>query len=1358
MPHELDLLSTTPNANFDFDDIPNEISPSPNADATDDSNERNIQFQLLADAIPQREGIMGGVNSRPDQLHTSSLCLDLSRVEPQGDEEQKVHGLAYEAAFLDSLPVLHPPVSSYTSPATSPPRSPSPSPSGSSHSPHSPRPPHSPQSQQAHDQRRKEDGPAPIRGLSAAQFAEMHERYLTTHAPDSVIFPFLHGLEGDNDAQTAFFVGTTTPDGRDGGRAGRVKVSVKAKVPRFRGLVWVASDEDDVEEYERSLRVQQRARSRQPRSPSQQPARQGSEDLEDDEDYLDEDDLEDDEDDYSTSSVEEEEDLAPNGVVAAEMPMDIDVDVVGMDVDDDGRAIGVDLAEHGEGAHMHPVAPRNAGAKKQGTQRPALSAIDTAGVGKEQQVPHHAHAHRLSNASTTSTTSTASSITPPSSTLSSPVLEGSPSTPPTPQSSLPTPEEKSSQQQQDANKDHIMRDAPMASVRQSSQERRKSAPERVALTSTFKPRELLCIDRETGETRFVEPRVPEGISLRNFGIQVPIFATLSDIVVYSPRGNTRAALAVATHFAHAIEAKRAHRAARGQTDLLYYNVFVLCATSEEVVKEMPHVVSRYTDEVVNGHHHSDSQKEGQHRAHTQGTEGLTASESHVLSTHHTPPLQDPPEFPKPNVLKANTISFAQREKDEMRELTQASEILTYPLDDTESVLKEFNASSTQTKWDPTRGQLFLGNASDVPVMISPGSASPTSEWDCSSNDPAKGLGYDICIECDDMAPLPSQAHMRAAEEHITRLERKWMDKCLRDSGERMEKESAGLGEEDAIPPRPPPPANLVVHLPFPSSVAYAGAGISPFITWIETLFRPVDGKVTYAALKERQRREAESRRWSPQNGNGSTNGRPLMRRSTNAATIGHAARQGYNCGSHHHNQNHYGTHHGPNGQFGGPSSLPPPNSFPQSFLPSQGSQSSYTRMRSTSATHLTSPTATPPPSTPPIPTRTRPLKILVYSADGYTESSSLALTILMALRKMTLPEAYLELQIEKRRSFFVYPTEVQPMRRVEQRLERERAVAAGIATPGAGSASGPGTPGHSPTRHGRPAAMSMSFAAGSVHSGFLGPAVAQSAHQRDESSALSSGASVAENNNGVIGNVRRPRASTLPPPIAKMVGDHQVWFNDPRFDGSFPSRVLPFLYLGNLNHAANAYMLHALGITHVVSVGECALIPPEHGHGSFQAGLATAKPGSLWIEEREGRIKVLDIKGVCDDGIDSLEPQLPPICDWIDEARREGGKVLVHCRVGVSRSATVTIAYVMKHLNIPLVDAYLIVRSRRLSVLIQPNMRLLYNLLGWEVKLAQERAQSDRGRLREELARCLNWPYLAKEVHALNEKYLRPAN
>lgn len=126
-------------------------------------------------------------------------------------------------------------------------------------------------------------------------------------------------------------------------------------------------------------------------------------------------------------------------------------------------------------------------------------------------------------------------------------------------------------------------------------------------------------------------------------------------------------------------------------------------------------------------------------------------------------------------------------------------------------------------------------------------------------------------------------------------------------------------------------------------------------------------------------------------------------------------------------------------------------------------------------------------------------------------------------------------------------------------------------------------------------------------------------------------------------------------------------------------------------------MLHALGITHVVSVGECALIPPpnmqsflnQHQDTSFTyprcsasqfiPGRGPGNQGSLWIEERAGRIKVLDIQGVCDDGIDTLEPQLDPICEWIDKARQEGGQVLVHCRVGVSRSATVTVSFDASH-------------------------------------------------------------------------------
>jgi dual specificity MAP kinase phosphatase len=121
-----------------------------------------------------------------------------------------------------------------------------------------------------------------------------------------------------------------------------------------------------------------------------------------------------------------------------------------------------------------------------------------------------------------------------------------------------------------------------------------------------------------------------------------------------------------------------------------------------------------------------------------------------------------------------------------------------------------------------------------------------------------------------------------------------------------------------------------------------------------------------------------------------------------------------------------------------------------------------------------------------------------------------------------------------------------------------------------------------------------------------------------------------------------------------------------------------------------------------------------------------------------------------------LRHKISPIVDWIERARLEGGKILVHCRVGVSRSATVTIAYCMFHLNTSLANAYLMVRSRRLSVLIQPNMRIMYNLLGWEAELARRRAIVNGTPSEPALGhgRPLSWPFLAREIHLLNEKYL----
>ncbi|KAH9041587.1 hypothetical protein EDB85DRAFT_1919127 [Lactarius pseudohatsudake] len=858
----------------------------------------------------------------------------------------------------------------------------------------------------------------PIRALSASQFTSIHHAATASHAPDHVLFPFLHGLEGENEQQKAFF--SVTSD-------------TTVIPPRFRGLIWVACEDDD--------------------TPSS-----------------------DDGDDSDVVASDDSDDEHGSDGGGPSFGLDID-----MDIDTE-----LDLDQtHKQGPPSSPHSPSPSGPRPKPTDLTCnTSDLDTA----LHMHPVQCRAPRIYTNTTTARDRSAS-VSSRSSSSSRSLRVPSPSTPATSLDS-PTP-------------------SCMPLGPPSPEPRPRTAP---LIASGFKLRELLHFNAE-GNAEFIPLRVPDGISLRNFDIQVPIYATLSDIVVYSRRGATRAAFAVAEKFKQAIEARAGSR--------IPYNVFVLDATPAELRGKLKHLL-----------------------------------------------------------VGPNTINFAQREKDEMRELTRASEILTVP-----SLGQEGDKSQDIRSWTPGLGQVFLGNVNDVPFYTGNPSDPPLRGidlLDSTGNSPADGMGYDICIECRLRAPRPTLGFLLSAQEHLMELERRW--------------QATG-----AKGPRPPPNAAAIVYLAFP--LVPVVDEMTLFLEFLEKLLKP-----------NSQRR------------------------------LG------------------------------------------------------------------------------------RPAKILIWSSDGYTESSVLALSLIMALRGMVLPEAYLELQVAKQRSFFVYEADVRLLKSIEGRLARDR------------HAKLP-----SPRRY------------------LSGPARTKSPNSDINSSAMS--ASYEESGSAPISSMRRPRASTSPH-LPSLVDDHQVWFDDPRFDGSFPSRVLPFLYLGNLNHASNAYMLHALGITHVVSVGECALIPPPECPAGMATqgttkqfsdvgtGSSSERRGSLYIEEREGRIKVLDIKGVCDDGIDTLEPQLAPVCEWIDRAREQGGKVLVHCRVGVSRSATVTIAYVMKHLGISLAEAYLVVRSRRLSVLIQPNMRLMYNLCGWEVKLATERAADDSERLRTELARGVNWPYLAREVHLLNEKYL----
>ena len=125
-------------------------------------------------------------------------------------------------------------------------------------------------------------------------------------------------------------------------------------------------------------------------------------------------------------------------------------------------------------------------------------------------------------------------------------------------------------------------------------------------------------------------------------------------------------------------------------------------------------------------------------------------------------------------------------------------------------------------------------------------------------------------------------------------------------------------------------------------------------------------------------------------------------------------------------------------------------------------------------------------------------KILMHCADGYTETTLLALAYFMFAECIPVHSAWIRLHREKKRNFFAYPSDVSLLISIQPRIMQE---------------SPKGT---------------------------------------------------------------RCIPSSLP--------EDPPWLK--RLDGSLPSRITSYMYLGNLTHANNPDLLTALGIKRILSVGE----------------------------------------------------------------------------------------------------------------------------------------------------------------------------
>lgn len=135
-----------------------------------------------------------------------------------------------------------------------------------------------------------------------------------------------------------------------------------------------------------------------------------------------------------------------------------------------------------------------------------------------------------------------------------------------------------------------------------------------------------------------------------------------------------------------------------------------------------------------------------------------------------------------------------------------------------------------------------------------------------------------------------------------------------------------------------------------------------------------------------------------------------------------------------------------------------------------------------------------------------------------------------------------------------------------------------------------------------------------------------------------------------------------------------ILFNRPRIRFAGISEILPSLYLCGAGVAIPVF-LEKLGITCVINAA------PELPD--------TPLPMTDGISPAYLQVPVLDKSDI------NISDYFDEVSDLIEKVRQTNGKTMVHCVAGVSRSASLVLAYLMKHMKMSLKDAFELVRTAR---------------------------------------------------------------
>lgn len=135
------------------------------------------------------------------------------------------------------------------------------------------------------------------------------------------------------------------------------------------------------------------------------------------------------------------------------------------------------------------------------------------------------------------------------------------------------------------------------------------------------------------------------------------------------------------------------------------------------------------------------------------------------------------------------------------------------------------------------------------------------------------------------------------------------------------------------------------------------------------------------------------------------------------------------------------------------------------------------------------------------------------------------------------------------------------------------------------------------------------------------------------------------------------------------------------------SDIMPFLVVGSERDVKDADALMQRGVTHIVNL--------------------THAPTAQDVKKQLSCLHIpLD-----DSATQELFPILPCVIDFIDEARAVGGRVIVHCIAGISRSAAVAMAYLVARNDLSVSEAYATLKEAR--PIVSPNLNFMGQLMSF---------------------------------------------